>query len=75
MSYLVEGLPYDDSESALVIAKRLFNRFKKMRSVIIYEVTPEGKQVHTTLAPDSGVERDCPTRSPDTIDMFAEGEA
>ena len=70
-TYRVEGIPYDDSATATVIAKRLFERFKKRRSVIIYAIDPSGTQrVHNTLSPISGIELDCPTKQRGTIDMF-----
>ena len=67
-TYQVEGINYDDFETALKIAKRFYARYKKSKTIIVYAIDSYAgvKTVsHAILA-----KREDNTRCPDTVDMF-----
>lgn len=66
-TYKVEGIHYDDSMQALIVAERVWERYDRSRDIIIYEVDHHGEESHYMTLP---AERETEGRDPNTEDMF-----
>lgn len=66
-TYKVEGMPYDDEITALLVAERIWERYDQRRDIIIYQVDHHGEEsVYLTL----DATREPEGRDPNTEDMF-----